>query len=83
VAKVVIRFWAGAREAAGHDRETVQAATVAEVLAELRGRGGSLADVVARSSVLLDGRVLRPDRDGGIDLADGQVLEVLPPFAGG
>ena len=83
MAQVLVRYWAGAREAAGRDEEPVQASTVADVLAQLRSRPGDLPDVVARSSVLVDGQVVRPDRDGGRSLTDGQTVEVLPPFAGG
>jgi sulfur-carrier protein len=79
VADVTVRYWAGARDAAGCDDEPLQAASVREVLAQLVSRGAPLAEVVRRSSVLLDGRVVRDDAD----LVDGQTVEVLPPFAGG
>lgn len=79
---VTVRYWAGAREAAGADEERVEAQSVADVLQQLAARGGRLAEVVARSSVLVEGQVVR---DGGADvrLTDGQTVEVLPPFAGG
>jgi molybdopterin synthase sulfur carrier subunit len=79
VAEVSIRYWAGARAAAGVDQEPLVAASTADVVATLTARGGELARVVALSSLLVDGQVVR-DR---VPLADGQVVEVLPPFAGG
>lgn len=75
-----IRFWAAAKAAAGCDSETYDAATVGEALAAARAaHGPELGTVLDRSSVLLDG--LRSGPDAG--LADGAVIEVLPPFAGG
>jgi sulfur-carrier protein len=79
LAEVNVRYWAGARAAAGVDEEPLVAASTADVVAELTARGGELAHVVALSSLLVDGQVVR-DR---VPLADGQVVEVLPPFAGG
>jgi molybdopterin converting factor small subunit len=79
VAQVTVRYWAGAREAAGRDDESLVATSVHALLAELCARPGPLAEVVRRSSVLLDGQVVRDD----VDLRDGQTVEVLPPFAGG
>jgi molybdopterin synthase sulfur carrier subunit len=79
VAEVCVRYWAGARAAAGVDEEPLVATSTADVVAALTARGGELARVVALSSLLVDGQVVR-DR---VPLADGQVVEVLPPFAGG
>ena len=84
-----LRFWAAAREAAGAAEETVRAATLAGALDEaVRRRGGehgggaALQRVLARSSVLLDG--VQVGRSGrSVELADGAVIEILPPFAGG
>ncbi|HEX3003643.1 MAG TPA: MoaD/ThiS family protein, partial [Angustibacter sp.] len=56
--------------------------TVGQVLQALSARGGRLAEVLARSSVLVDGRVVRADAPD-LALAEGQTVEVLPPFAGG
>ena len=79
MAQVSVRYWAGARAAAGRDEEPLEAASTGDVVAALSARGGELARVVALSSLLVDGHVVR----GGVPLADGQVVEVLPPFAGG
>ena len=85
-----LRFWAAAREAAGAAEETVRAATLAEALAEaLRVRGGAegggaeLSRVLARSSVLVDGVQVGRTDPSAVQLPDGAVVEILPPFAGG
>ena len=79
VAQVSVRYWAGARAAAGVDEEPLEAGSTGDVVAALTARGGELARVVALSSLLVDGSVVRD----AVALADGQVVEVLPPFAGG
>jgi molybdopterin synthase sulfur carrier subunit len=79
VATVTVRYWAGARAAAGRDDETLGAASVDDLVATLSARTPALAPVLALSSLLVDGLVVRED----LTLADGQVVEVLPPFAGG
>jgi sulfur-carrier protein len=79
VAQVSVRYWAGARAAAGRDEESLAAGSTGEVVAALTARGGELARVVALSSLLVDGQVVRQPQP----LVDGQVVEVLPPFAGG
>jgi len=61
------------------DEEPLEAGSTGDVVAALTARGGELARVVALSSLLVDGSVVRD----AVDLADGQVVEVLPPFAGG
>lgn len=79
VADVTVRYWAGARAAAGLDEERLQAGSVNELVAGLSQRSQELAGVLALSSLLIDGQVVRTDAP----LTDGQTLEVLPPFAGG
>ena len=79
MAQVTVRYWAGARDAAGTDEERVEAPSTAVLVSELTRRGEPLAGVLVRSSLLVDGLVVRED----VPLADGQVVEVLPPFAGG
>ena len=81
MATILIRYWAGAKAAAGVNSEQIQAPTVASGLALVaKARGGELVRVIERSSLLLDGVVVH-DRE--TSLKDGQILEVLPPFAGG
>jgi sulfur-carrier protein len=75
---VTVRFWAGARRAAGHPEESSTARTLHELRTELAARS-ELSAVIATSSFLVDGRT-HAIEDA---LPDGAVVDVLPPFAGG
>lgn len=77
--QVTVRYWAGARRAAGLASEVLSANTLTELLAQLEARPG-LAEVIAASSVLVD--EVRPSRED-VPLAAGTVVDILPPFAGG
>lgn len=81
---VRVRYFAGARAAAGISEETVElpeAARVRDLIGELGGRhGGALTHVLTACSFLLDGVAVR---DTSIPLPDGSGVDVLPPFAGG
>lgn len=84
--KVMIRYWAAAKDAAGLAEESVAAVTLAEaldVVVASRAPDTRLRDVLARSSLLIDGTRASRANAKGIALADGAVVEVLPPFAGG
>ena len=80
---VVVRFFAGARAAAGASQEKVEladGATVATLVSRLvEEHGPALARVLAASSFLLDEVAGGPERL----LHDGAQVDVLPPFAGG
>ena len=76
-----MRYWAGARAAAGREEETVEAATVGELLGAI-GTRPPLAKVLGASSLLVDGTSVRRD-DTEHRLPAGAVVDVLPPFAGG
>ena len=86
MAKVTIRYWAAAKEAAGVPEESVSAATLSEALNTVvasRKPDTRLADVIARSSFLVNAlQVGRAARESVV-LEEGAVVEVLPPFAGG
>jgi sulfur-carrier protein len=86
MAKVTIRYWAAAKEAAGVAEESVDAITLRDALdAAIASRRPDtrLATVMARSSFLVNADpVGRADKES-IALDDGAVIEVLPPFAGG
>ncbi len=81
---VVVRYFAAARAAAGTETDKVQladGATVDDLVAALAAaHGPDLARVLERCSYLLDEVAVRNRSQA---LADGAVLDVLPPFAGG
>ena len=80
--RVTLRYWASARAAAGTAEESFDAPSVAGALeAAQRTHGPRLAAVIGAASVLVDG--LRTPKDDTAPLAEGAVLEILPPFAGG
>lgn len=76
---VTVRYWAGARRAAGHREEQIVAPDVRALRSLLSDRP-ALAPVMAASALLVDG--VTPATDDAV-LADGSVVDVLPPFAGG
>jgi sulfur-carrier protein len=83
-ATVRVRYFAGARAAAGVPEETVQLpteATVRDLIDELGGRhGAALTRVLTACSFLLDGVAVR---DPATPLPADVGVDVLPPFAGG
>jgi sulfur-carrier protein len=86
MATVTLRYWAAAKDAAGVAEETVAAETLAAALAGAgtrTGRSDQLREVLARSSFLIDGLPVGVRPPDSVELADGAVIEVLPPFAGG
>ena len=77
---VTLRYWAGARAAAGVTEETFEAGPlVGDILEAAVAAHPGLRDVVAVCSVLVDGRSVGRD----VRVGDDKVVEVLPPFAGG
>lgn len=76
--QITVRFWAGAQRAAGHDTETVTAATLGELRALLAARP-ELTRICAVASFLVDGR----HASDTTPLEPGSQVDVLPPFAGG
>lgn len=84
MARVVVRYWAGAREAAGVEQEPVDAATLAGALDEVTHRRGErLATVLRRCAFLLDDEPVGRRDPATVPLREGAVVEILPPFAGG
>jgi sulfur-carrier protein len=85
MATVTFRYWAAAKDAAGAAEQTVTADTLALALAQagesdVRAR---LQLVLQRSSFLIDGMPVGRRGAESVQLSDGAVIEVLPPFAGG
>ena len=78
---VTVRYWAGARAAAGRAEESIDARTVGDLLAAIEVRP-ALARVLGASSLLVDGTAVRRE-DRTHLLPPGAVVDVLPPFAGG
>lgn len=78
-AMVTLRYWAGARAAAGVESDQLPAGRLDTVLAEAIGRRPDLAPIVPLCSVLVDGMVLEVTAE----VTPGAVVELLPPFAGG
>ena len=86
MAKVTIRYWAAAKEAAGVAQEKVEAGTLAEALAAATARRSADArfrEVLARSSFLIDGAPAGVRPVTSVEVGEDSVIEVLPPFAGG
>ncbi|HUQ60362.1 MoaD/ThiS family protein [Lentzea sp.] len=82
---VQVRYFAGARAAAGVAEEDLlldtAEPTVALVVSTIADRHGDrLGKVLAASSFLLDGVAVR---DTSVRVPAGSQLDVLPPFAGG
>ncbi len=75
---VTVRYWAGAKRAAGRAEEGFDVSTLAELRA-LLGARPELAAVSEVASFLVDG-VRTADN---VPLAVGAHVDVLPPFAGG
>jgi molybdopterin synthase sulfur carrier subunit len=73
-----VRFWAGARHAAGRAEEPTQAATIGE-LRRVLGARPELSKVVSVASFLIDG----VRADDAATIPTRCVIDVLPPFAGG
>lgn len=77
----VVRYYAGARAAAGVDEEKVAAPTLAALLDRLtETRGPRLGRVFPACSFLVDGTAWH---DRSAVLPAGATIDVLPPFAGG
>jgi sulfur-carrier protein len=75
---ITVRYFAGARAAAGVSQASVAGGmSIAELTVTA---GPELAKVLSASSFLVNGVSWR-DRDAA--LPDGCTLDVLPPFAGG
>lgn len=89
IVTVTVRYFAAARAAAGVAEETVSVpaagespgpASVGAVVAAAADGRPRLAEVLPRCSFLLDEVAVHGP---GTPVRPGQVLDVLPPFAGG
>jgi molybdopterin converting factor small subunit len=76
-----VRYFAGARAAAGRSTEAIAAGSIDQLTAILAERHGErLALVLKAASFLVDGLACH-DRQAA--LPAGATVDVLPPFAGG
>lgn len=78
--KVLIRFYAAARDAAGIAELGVSPGSLEEILELISDDNSRLAQVLLRCSFLLDGSLCHNLQ---IVIPAGSTLDVLPPFAGG
>jgi molybdopterin converting factor small subunit len=83
---VTVRYWAAARAAAGTAEEQLRGSTLAEVLAAARAARPSserFGAVLAVCSFLVGDMPVGRRNPADVPIAPGDVVEVLPPFAGG
>lgn len=88
---ITVRYWAGARAAAGTAEDVIEAdATTGELtLADVVARvlelhpGDQMARTVGVCSVLLGDRPVGTQDPAQVVVRAGEVVELLPPFAGG
>jgi len=87
--RVILRYWASARAAAGTDSDVVEV-TGAVTLAELVGRARAahadsprFAEVLSCCSMMVGDRPVTTDDPTRVLVQPGATVEFLPPFAGG
>ncbi len=82
--RTTLRYWAGARAAAGVASEPTSATTLAEALLLARAtRDDRFGQVLSVCSYVVDGDPVGARDHAQVQLADGALVDVLPPFAGG
>ena len=83
---VTVRYWAGARAAAGVAEDVFEVTgptTVADVVRRVVAAHPDAARVVAVCSVLVGDRPLGGQDPDEVVVLPGGTVELLPPFAGG
>lgn len=83
---VTVRYWAAARAAAGRAEETFRGGTVGEVLDAARAAHSDeprFDKVLSICSLLLGEQPIGSRPPAAVAVSEGDVVEVLPPFAGG
>lgn len=78
-----LRYWASARSAAGVASEQVDAGTLAVALGQVGAGRERLARVLEVCSYVVDGDPVGTRPHDTVDLSQAQLVDVLPPFAGG
>jgi sulfur-carrier protein len=85
---ISVRYWAGAKAAAGTAGDTLEVEapiTLAEVVTRVLAlhQGSRLPDVLAVCSTLVGDRPVASADPAQVLVEPGQSVEFLPPFAGG
>ena len=83
---VTVRYWAGARAAAGVAEDVFEVAgptTLADVVRRVLAAHPDAARVVGVCSVLVGDRPVGGQDPDGVVVEPGSTVELLPPFAGG
>lgn len=75
----VVRYFAAARDAAGRDREERTEATVGELRLAVSAEHPALGGILPRCAVLVGGSRV----DDATALTGEDLVDILPPFAGG
>lgn len=86
MAKVTLRYWAALRSAAGVTEETFDVSTLDEALHAARSRHGvesRFTAVLDMCAVIVDETPVGTRDPAKVEVADGSVVELLPPYAGG
>lgn len=94
VETITVRYWAGARAAAGTAEDVLETDTTGAAAGELtlahviamvleRHPGEQMARTVGVCSVLLGDQPVRSQDPAAVVVRPGDVVELLPPFAGG
>lgn len=79
---MLVRFYAVGREIAGVDEARFDVTSFQSLATSLRAQFGErMARLAEASTLLLDGTRHRITDD--VELVDGDVVDLLPPFAGG
>ena len=87
--RVILRYWASARAAAGTDSDAVEvtgAVTLAELVSRARQAHADsprFAEVLSCCSMMVGDRPVTTDDPHEVLVQPGATVEFLPPFAGG
>jgi molybdopterin synthase sulfur carrier subunit len=82
--RVVVHYWAAARDAAGCISEQLSGRTLADVIEQAGARHGpELTRLLGICSFIVGDRPVKREGAVTVELQAGMTVEVLPPFAGG
>ena len=89
VGRVILRYWASARAAAGTDSDAMEvsgAVTLAELVRRAREAHADsprFSEVLSCCSMMVGDRPVTTDDPNEVLVPPGATVEFLPPFAGG